>query len=135
MTTQPIRADWWREVTDPGYKFREGEPVRKEVNQYAEEYLATMPFEMHIATNVTYFIDTRWTPPRPAPKVGDVIETASDAKHLPTGSVFLDCDRDAWQIDDGIAYAAGGGLWFVDSDFDYLPITVIYVPKAGGGDE
>lgn len=146
MTTQPTRADWWREVTDPDEVIPGGCPARFEYRGFAQEMdmlEGSVAFERvfehvlkrnRIYENARLFIDTRWTPPRPAYKVGDVIETVEGLEWLPDRSVFLDPDRDAWQVRDGKAHGAFGGS---DNfgDFDYFPITVLHVPKAGGDDD
>lgn len=140
MTDQPTRAEWWREVTDPNEIIPAGCPVRKEPrgNWDTEITETVRNFDRERSCwglTGTVFIDSRWTPPRPTPKVGDVIENAEDVDHLPDGSVFIDCDEQARQVDDGMAYVTGGGRGFVDGYFDYLPLTVVYVPKAGGDDD
>jgi hypothetical protein len=142
MTTQPTRADWWREVTDPDEVIPAGCPARAEWPGYAYEAYESVKTADRPARFLTYplagirvFIDSRWTPPLPAYKVGDVIENTEDVDHLPDGSVFIDCYGQAWQTDDGMAYVTGGGREFVDGYFDYLPITVVYVPKVGGDDD
>ncbi len=130
------RAPWWEEV-GVGYEFAQGEPWRTEKQEFVNENRAGTRFTVEEWSRYgwTYFRDTRWTPP-PAPlAVGDVIENAEDVDHLPDGSVFIDCDEQAWQVDDGMAYVTGGGRGFVDGYFDYLPLTVVYVPKAGGSDD
>lgn len=125
------RAYWWREVIDPDEMIPAGCPVRMESRDDAREHRAThgrSRAEFSAAARV--FIDARWTPPRPAYKVGDVIETVGDVKRLPNGLVFLDGEEDAWQVDDGVAHRAGGGRGFMDGDFDWFPLTVIYVPEG-----
>jgi hypothetical protein len=133
----PTRAEWWREVTNPDEIIPKGCPARTEYGENAIETLTTRGWtRATFSENARVFIDSRWTPPRPDYKVGDVIENAEDVRPLPIGSVFLDCDGEAWQVDDDdIAYGAFGGRWFMDGDFDYLPITVIYLPKVGGSDD
>ncbi len=87
MIESTDRAWWWEKV-EVGYEFRESEPLRREADQDAEEYLAPLPFTI-IATNVTYFRDTRWTPPMPPPQVGDEIETEEQAASLPVGTIAV----------------------------------------------
>lgn len=136
MSTYPIRADWWREVTDPNEIIPAGCPTRWEPRH--DSRLSITETVQNFDRNKfgwgvdgDVFIDSRWTPPRPVYKVGDVIENAKEAKYLPDGSVFIDCDGDAWQMRDGKVQGAYGDRYHL-GDSRCLPLTVIYVPKAGG---
>lgn len=83
-TDLPIRAYWWREVTDPDEVIPAGCPVRTEEASevrrilIAHEYVAKKS-EPRPKLGQTYrgrrriFIDSRWTPPVRKLKVGDLI--------------------------------------------------------------
>lgn len=135
MITATDRAWWWREVTDPDEVIPKGCPARYEPrdNWAITETVRNFDRERsEWGVRGAVFIDSRWTPPRPTYKVGDVIETAEELKRLPDGSVFLDCDGEAWQVRGGMAHEVYGDRDDF-GDFHYFPLTVIYLPKVGGG--
>ena len=81
-------------------------------------------------------LDARWTPPTPPLAVGDVIE--SDCKeNCPTDGVgIVDALGTVAQIfDNDIMWANGGEDEWGTLLQRHLPITVVYVPKAGGSDD
>jgi hypothetical protein len=82
-------------------------------------------------------IDSRWTPPRPAYKVGDVIEECTDETLPADGVAIVDIVGDVGQLEGTrLGWACGGGVtWGASLDGRFLPYTVIYVPKAGGDDD
>ena len=147
MTNQPIRADWWREVTDPSEVIPAGCPARFEYRGFAQEMdmlEGSVAFERvfdhvlkrnRIYENALLFIDSRWTPPRPAYKVGDLIETVEDLERLPECAGFVDDDGDLWQVDrdecgETIGAAMAGGSWEGFTEVIYFsPFTVVHLPK------
>ena len=138
MTTHPTRADWWREVTDPDEVIPKGCPVRLESREDAREHRATHGWsraEFSAAARV--FIDSRWQPPKPAYKAGDVIEECIDATLPADGVGIVDAFGGVGQMDGrSIRWAYGDDVtWWSDVAEKCLPLTVIYVPKAGGDDD
>lgn len=138
MTTQPTRAPWWREVTDPNEVIPKGYPVRTEYGETAMEHRTTYGrTRADFSENSRLFIDSRWTPPRPAYKVGDAI-TECTPDNLPVDGVGLvDAEGDIGQMDGGrIGWACIGGAtrWSAVGE-KCFPLTVVYVPKAGGSDD
>ena len=139
MTTYPIRADWWREVTDPDEVIPAGCPVRKEPrgNWDTEITETVRNFDRERSCwglTGTVFIDSRWTPPRPIYKVGDVIEECTPDNLPPDGVAIVDAFGDVGQLDGTrLGWACGGGATWGSSVCErFLPYTVIYVPKVGG---
>nr|DAV28643.1 MAG TPA: hypothetical protein [Caudoviricetes sp.] len=52
----------------------------------------------------------------------------ADCDKLPVGSVVLDCDGDAWQLEDsGWACIEGAFLGYLDEE--WAPYTIVYTPK------
>ena len=137
MTTHPTRADWWREVADPNEVIPAGCPVRTENGEDAAEYRTSRGWARaeFLATRV--FLDSRWTPPMPAYKVGDVIEECTPETMPAHGVGIVDAFGDVGQMDGRrLGWACGGGvMWGPDVAEKCLPLTVIYVPKAGGDDD
>lgn len=135
MTTQPTRAEWWREVTDPDEVIPKGCPVRTEYGENAIEnrttHRGTRPA---FCENSRLFIDSRWTP---AYKVGDVITECTPDNLPPEGVGLVDAVGDVGQLDGKrLGWACGGGVtWGSAVGERFLPFTVIYVPKAGGDDD
>lgn len=135
------RAWWWREVTDAEEVIPKGCPMRREVGDTATEWIAEGYLKMGYLTSAhktRFFKDSRWTPPRPVYKVGDVITEATEATKP--------ADDVVWVDDEGISGQIGGRgrrVWLnglnhsVEWEWlaDFLPFTVIYVPKAGGDDD
>ena len=133
-----VRAPWWEEVGD-GYEFAPSEPRRTERQGDANEGRAgtRSTVEEWSRYGWTYFRDTRWTPPRSAYKVGDVI-TECTPDNLPAdGVAIVDVVGDVGQLDGKrLGWACGGGVtWGASLDGRFLPFTVIYVPKVGGDDD
>lgn len=68
------RAPWWEEV-GPEYRFRIGEPWRRETSRSsATEGIVQRDGQIGnriSRPDATYFRDTRWTPPAPPLAVGD----------------------------------------------------------------
>ena len=138
MTTQPSRADWWVEVTDPNEIIEKGRWYRVESNDSASEYLADI--DRPVSTwlpSANVFVDSRWKPPVPPLKVGDTVTTAEQLDALPNLSVIVSMDGQAWQLDifDGIRtwYAT-----FLERGFPsgstasrFGPFTVVRLPKTG----
>lgn len=127
------RAPWWEKV-GVGYKFSEGEPLRREEgHQYAEEYLVVLPLTI-TKSSLTYFRDTRWTPPTKPLQVGDVVETAEDLERLPTDSGVVDGDEDLIQRKEhGWVFAGVSGRSYSSKYLiAFKPLTIVYLPKAGG---
>ena len=132
------RAPWWEEV-GPGYRYRIGEPWRREVsNSGATE--GTIQQNKQISNGIacsdaTYFRDTRWTPPL---AVGDLIETVGDLERLPVGAGVVDyreeialkrCEQ-RWNYANLSSESCGS-----ESVMGLAPITVIYLPKVGDDDD
>ena len=144
-TNQPTRAEWWREVTDPDEVIPKGCPARFEYRGFAQEMdmlEGSVAFERvfdhvlkrnRIYENALLFIDTRWTPPRPAYKVGDVIEECTPDNLPADGVAIVDAVGDVGQMDGKrLGWACGGGVTWGSSVGEWcFPLTVIYVPKAG----
>lgn len=142
MNTQPIRADWWREVTDPDEVIPAGCPVRREVGRAATEWIEDGCESVRRTSGAhapRYFRDTRWTPPLPPLKVGDVIETVEDLERLPVGAGVVGEDGDIAQKRwDRLWVYVALGIWGLDSQTmldGEERFTVLYVPKVGGDDE
>ena len=140
MTTQPSRAEWWREVTDPDEVIQEGRWYRIENNVHASEYLSKVDApRSHWSEDRRVFIDSRWTPPAPPLKVGDKVTSVEQLEVLPIGSVVLDKHRNVWQGQYNRAYAPNP-LWHsVGVQFGegsailltrYSPLTVIWLPET-----
>lgn len=139
MTTQPQRADWWVEVTDPNEVHPDcpvrieqqvvGEPRAVEFNSHKESFWKSNP---------AIFVDSRWAPPEPSVKVGATVTTKEQLDALPNLSVILSMDGQAWQLDifDGIRtwYAT-----FLERGFPsgstasrFGPFTVVWLPEGAG---
>ena len=145
MTDHPTRADWWREVTDLDEVIPAGCPARAEWPNYAyeaHESIKAVDRPAHYLTHplkgIRVFIDSRWTPPRPTPKVGDVIETSEDLEWLPVGAGVVDyreeialkrCEQ-RWNYANLSSESCGS-----ESVMGLAPITVIYLPKVGDDDD
>ena len=138
MTTHPTRAEWWREVTDLNEVIPAGCPARAEWPDYAYEAyesIKTVDRPAHYLTHplkgIRVFIDSRWTPPRPAYKVGDVITEFTDETLPADGVAIVDIVGDVGQLEGTrLGWACGGGVtWGSSFDGRFLPFTVIYVPK------
>ena len=143
-TNQPIRADWWRKVTDPNEVIPKGCPARFEYRGFAQEMdmlEGSVAFERvfdhvlkrdRIYENALLFIDTRWTPPTPPLAVGDVIESDCEEDCPTDGVGIVDALGTVAQIFDGdIMWANGGEDEWGTLLQRHLPLTVIYVPKVG----
>lgn len=131
----PTRAEWWREVTDPDEVIPKGCPVRTEYGENAMEHRTTYGWtRADFSENSRLFIDTRWTPPRPTYKVGDVITKCTPDNLPPDDVAIVDAIGDVGQVDGKrLGWACGGGATWGSSVCErFLPYTVIYVPKAGG---
>lgn len=87
------RADWWQPVAE-GYIYMEGEPIRRELTDWSEEYPCSMEYEVRPAEEGELFRDARWTKPL---KVGDYIDTADVLHTLPESAILVDTAGDAWQ--------------------------------------
>ena len=128
------RAPWWEEV-GVGYEFAPGEPWRTERQDEVSESRAGMGFTVEEWSRYgwTYFRDTRWTPPRPAYKVGDVITECTPDNLPPDDVAIVDAVGDVGQMDGKrLGWACGGGVtWGSAVGERCFPMTVIYVPKAG----
>lgn len=143
-TNQPTRAEWWRKVTDPNEVIPKGCPARFEYRGFAQEMdmlEGSVAFERvfdhvlkrdRIYENALLFIDSRWTPPRPAYKVGDVIEDCTPDNLPPEGVGLVNGEGDLCQIRQGRALWAVPAVsygWEILNDA--TPLTVVYVPKVG----
>lgn len=129
---------WWWEEADEDYVFSAGEPYRRErVDGVLETKEALVRGYIRVrgyAKVFRFFRDTRWTPPRPPLKVGDVIETVEDLERLPVSAGVVDIDGDlAQKRDDGRwHYAMSRFAWQFDFGLlRYGPLTVAHLPKAG----
>ena len=133
MTTQPTRAEWWREVTDLDEVIPAGCPVRTEYSGSNSEHEPRFPSIRGSFSAPRLFIDSRWTPPRPAYKVGDVIEKCTPDNMPADGVGLVDAEGDVCQIDGTrLSWACcGGATWGSSVGERSLPLTVIYVPKVG----
>lgn len=140
MTTQPSRAEWWREVTDPNEIIEKGRWYRVESNDSASESRCsrdTPRSNWYEGANV--FVDSRWTPPVPPLKVGDKVTSVEQLEVLPIGSVVLDKHRNVWQGQHNRAYAPNPFWHSVGIQFGegsailltrYSPLTVIWLPET-----
>ncbi len=131
------RAPWWEEV-GVGYEFAPSEPWRTERQEEVNENLAGTGFTVEEWSRYgwTYFRDTRWTPLRPAYKVGDVITECTPDNLPPEGVGLVNGEGDLCQIRQGRALLAVPAIsydWEILNDA--TPFTVVYVPKAGGADD
>ena len=69
---------------------------------------------------------------------GNTTDVAAALGTLPNGTVVLDRDRDAWQRAAAARpwwYRAGGTSHSAQVVADYAPLTVLWLPEAGGSDE
>lgn len=116
MTTQPTRADWWREVTDPNEIIPAGCPTRWEPRH--DSRLSITETVQNFDRNKfgwgvdgDVFIDSRWTPPRPAYKVGDVITECTPDNCPADGVAIVDVVGDVGQLEGTrLGWACGGGV-------------------------
>lgn len=127
MTPHPTRADWWVPPFD-GSTIPEGQWARFEhlgkgtVREFRSSF--SRVYEAHAHDTARVFIDSRWTPTY---EVGDVI-TESTPETLPAhGTVLIDEGHTAWQIEGRNVSMAGGHPEPWD-DFDWLPVTIVYIP-------
>ena len=130
------RAPWWEEV-GPEYRFRIGEPWRRETSRSSATE-GTVRRDGQIGNGIarpdaTYFRDTRWHPPTPPLAVGDVIETVEDLERLPVGAGVVDyreeialkrCEQ-RWNYANLSSESCGS-----ESVMGLAPITVVYLPKT-----
>lgn len=136
MTTQPSRAKWWREVTDPDEVIQEGRFYRVESNDSASEYRCSHDkprSDWHGGYRV--FVDSRWNPPL---NVGDEVTTPEQLDALPIKAVVKDTSDDVWQK--FIGRYGGEDRWYgVGADRSmrskellrkFSPITIIYLPEG-----
>ena len=139
MTTHPTRADWWREVTDPNEIIPMGCWVRIERGPVwvEERCFAVDTRREGWASDRSVFIDSRWQPPKPTYRAGDVITECTDATLPADGVGIVDAFGFVGQMDDDeVCWALGGGTkWASGICERELPLTVIYVPKAGDSDD
>ena len=127
------RAPWWEKV-EPEYRFRIGEPWRREISSSSATE-GTVRQDGQIGNviarpDATYFRDTRWSPPL---AVGDVIETVEDLERLPVGAGVVDyreeialkrCEQ-RWNYANLSSESCGS-----ESVMGLAPITVVYLPKT-----
>lgn len=126
---------WWWELTGGGYRFQPGEPWRSESPNGVAREGVTGPTGFRQWGGYPLFRDTRWTPPRPAYKVGDVIETVEDLDRLPPGTGVVDYREGIVRkrYSQRWTYAnLSGESYGSESMMRRAPITVIYLPKVGG---
>jgi hypothetical protein len=133
MTTQPTRAEWWREVTDPDEIIPKGCPMRTENGEDAREHRTSRGWARAEVLATRVFLDSRWAPPK-SPKVGDIIETVEDLDRLPVGAGVVDyreeiarkrCEQ-RWNYANLSSESCGS-----ESIMGLAPVTVIYLPKGG----
>ena len=137
MNTQPQRADWWREVTDPDEVIQEGRWYRIEFElEVTEHWSAYDRPRSDWYKGRRVFVDSRWAPPEPSVKVGATVTTKEQLDALPNLSVILSMDGQAWQLDifDGIRtwYAT-----FLERGFPsgsaasrFGPFTILWLPET-----
>lgn len=124
------RAPWWFPVT-AGYRFGDGEPIRFEAGNRAEESIAVGLFT--VPPKGTYFLDTRWTPPV---TVTDVLKRADELKRLPDGSLLVDKFNRGWQKSGNLFIQAGKeGASSPENTVIYEPFTVVWIPEADSIEE
>lgn len=128
------RAPWWEKVESPRDLIGKNCPVRAEWSDgSASEYIDFGKSRESIEPDVTYFRDTRPTPPVPPPlAVGEVIETVEDLGRLPVGAILPDKDGDAWQRPAGLVlkcvYPTVSGR--AKDVVRHGPFTVRWLPEA-----
>ncbi len=135
MTTQPSRAEWWREVTDPDEVIQEGRWYRIEFSAgtAAAEYLSDddKPRSYwHEGHRV--FVDSRWNPPL---KVGDEVNSWKQLDSLPIRAIVLDASDDVWQKREPYEWVcASRNETPVDAYglLEFSPFTLIYLPEGAG---
>lgn len=128
------RAPWWEEV-GPEYRFRIGEPWRREISSPSgTEGIVRRDGQIGngiARPDATYFRDTRWTPPTPPLTVGDVIETVEDLERLPIEAILIDCDNDAWQKAglNRFLCVTSEGFYTAEAAHKSGPFTIAHLPN------
>lgn len=134
MTTQPSRAEWWVEVTDPDEVIQKGRFYRVESNDYAADHWSDYDHpRSDWYEGARVFVDSRWTPPGPSVKVGATVTTKEQLDLLPIKAVVLDAANDVWQKREPYEWVcASRNESAVDAygPLEFSPLTLIYLPKG-----
>lgn len=132
-----IRAEWWREVTDPAEIIPRGCPVRFEDENtrqglyYASERIVLNDFPRRNGGEIVrVFIDSRWAPPKPTYKVGDTIESYAPEAMPADGVGVVDVAGEVGQIINGRIHWSSSESCGWDYAPTFVPLTVIYVPET-----
>lgn len=134
MTTQPSRAEWWREVTDPDEILEKGRWFRVENDDYAAEHRCSHDTpRSDWYEDYRFFVDSRQQPPL---KVGDTVTSVEQLDSLPFKAIVKAGDNQAWQ-----AESSGSGIFWYATLLNMCrnskllleysaPLTLLWLPEG-----